>query len=326
MKFNPVKTLLGGLALAVALHLPNADAAVRVYGTAQSSGETVTVQLLADIEPTPIVSFSVKLFYNPEALQAGRAFQDETVWQMHDGDSPVPYAGPNAATPGEIVFVGAKFSADNPLAGVAGTAVPLGYATFRRLNPDRADFDISLGHQGNFASFVSVKGVVLDVLPGEVLWSSIQPDANDQDLDGLSDRWEEEFFKDISLAYYSDDFDRDGLTNQEEAAMGSNPTEPNAQLQVRLVRDGRGMRLEWNSIADRLYAVETAKGLGLTFEALEQDIPATPPVNIYELKVGEDAAFFRVRLQADGGRYVASCVPARVGAMVMGGERSLSKL
>ncbi|HSH17298.1 MAG TPA: hypothetical protein VLD18_14750, partial [Verrucomicrobiae bacterium] len=68
MKTKLIQTL-GGLVLVTGLTwAADAPAAVDVYGVASSSGEFVTARAYANITTTPIVSFSLKVFYDPNLL------------------------------------------------------------------------------------------------------------------------------------------------------------------------------------------------------------------------------------------------------------------
>nr|WP_319396646.1 hypothetical protein [uncultured Desulfobacter sp.] len=51
----------------------------------------------------------------------------------------------------------------------------------------------------------------------------VQPDT-DSDNDGLPDWWEEKYFGDSTSYLGTDDFDGDGITNQEEYEQGTDPT------------------------------------------------------------------------------------------------------
>lgn len=294
-----MKARLQLLTLTAALFVSQADAAVRVYGEASSNGPEINVQVYADITDTAIVSHTFKLFYNPADLQLLDASHNLAVWYLHNGSAAVPYAEPNAAQPGEILFAGARMDGRNPRSGVTGNRVLLASARFARSNPNTPTFDMSFGHGGHFANFVDINANTLEVIPDGVRILSVKPNPADEDLDGLGDRWEDRFFGGTRGVFYTDDRDGDGVNNAGEQAMGSDPTDGNSLLRLSIT-EGRGrVAIEWPSAEDRVYTIEGAKRLS-SFEVLRKEIKATPPTNVIEFDRGElpDTFFFRVSVEA----------------------------
>lgn len=294
-----MKTKLQLLLLAAALLASRAQAAVRVYGEASSTGPEISVKVYADIADTAIVSHTFKLFFNPADLQLLEASQNLDVWYLHNGSATVPYAEPNAAQPGEILFTGARMDGRNPRSGVTGNRVLLGSARFARSNPNTPTFDLSLGQGGHFANFVDINANTLEVVPDAVKFMSVKPNPADEDLDGLSDRWEDKFFGGTRGVFYSDDKDGDGVNNAGEQAMGSDPTDSNSLLRLSIT-EGRGrVVIEWPSAEDRIYTIEGAKRLS-DFGLLKDGIKATPPMNVIEFDRNDlpDTFFFRVSVEA----------------------------
>ncbi len=293
-----MNTKLKLLLLAAALLVTRAQAAVRVYGEASSTGPEISVQVYADITDTAIVSHTFKLFYNPADLQLIEATHNLDVWFLHNGSTTVPYAGPNESQPGEILFTGAHMDGRSPRSGVTGNRVLLGSARFARSNPNTPSFDLSLGRAGHFANFVDINALTLEVVPGEVQIFSVKANPADEDLDGLSDQWEKKFFGDTGV-FYSDDKDGDGVNNLGEQAMGSDPTDSNSLLRL-TITEGRGrVVIEWPSADERIYSIEGAKRLS-DFNVLKEGIKATPPLNAIEFDRSElpDTFFFRISVQA----------------------------
>ncbi len=279
---------------------PAVDAAVRVHGEAISTGPTVRVQVFADITDASIVSHSFRLFY-PAPLSVESAVRNDSVWYFHDGSRVLPQAGPDISRPGEVLFVGGHMDARSPRAGVTGNQVLLGTVEFRRTGSATPSFELSIGRAGQFASFVTTAGAVLEALPGVVNWQGVQADPNDQDLDGLSDGWEEKYFGTTKGVFYSDDSDRDGASNLGEQAMGSDPTDPRSLLRLEVAEGKETLVLEWPSVEGRRYTLEGAKFLN-RFGTIQERIASTPPRNTVEIKRSElsDIMFFRVRVEADG--------------------------
>ena len=293
-----MNTKLQALLLAASVCAAPASAAVRVYGEASSTGPEISVEIYADITGTPIVSHSFKLFYNATQLRLLGAAHNEAVWYMHDGLRSVAYGGPDSSPAGEILFTGARLDARNPRAGVSGNRVLLGTARFARNSPATPTFDMTIGRTGQFANFVNTDAGIVEAQPGQVVMLSIKPGSADQDLDGLSDSWEERFFGG-TRAFYSDDSDGDGANNLGEQAAGSDPTDRRSVLRLDISEGRERIRLEWPSADDRSYAIEGAKELG-RFEALEKGLLATPPLNTFEFdrRSLPGILFFRVSVEA----------------------------
>lgn len=294
------KTILALLAGGL-FGIHSASASVRVYGEATSTGPTISVQVFADITTPAILSFSFKLFYPSAYLQPVSAQCNAGLWYFHDGTRAVPYPAPETTTPGQIVFVGGHMDARNPLGGVTGNRVLLGTIQFNRTTPNTPNFDMTIGRAGQFASFVAVNGTVLESEPGLVTIQSVSSDSADRDLDGLNDEWEVKYFGSTKDAFYSDDPDRDGVNNRDEAVMGSDPKDPRSLLRLAIGGEKEKYVLEWNSADERVYTIEAARSLG-RFEVLRSGIPATPPLNTFTISREElgQILFFRVRV--DNGR------------------------
>ncbi len=290
------------LFLAAALLAMPASAAVQVYGEATSSGPGIRVQVYADITGAAIVSHTFRLFYNASQLQVLAAHRNEAVWYFHDGVNPLPQTPPATTPAGEVLFVSGHMDARNPRTGVNGSRVWLGTVEFARNGSATPGFDLTIGHAGLFASFVNTNGSVLEAQVGQVVMQGVAPSPDDQDLDGLPDKWEEKFFGGTRGVFYSDDPDGDGVNNLGEQALGSDPTDARSNLRLAISERREIVLLEWDSAEKRTYAIEVGKELG-KFETWKEGIEATPPLNSFELDRGElgEARFFRIRLETPAG-------------------------
>lgn len=293
----PTLLMAAGVALAAAGQPTTAQASVRVHGEATSSGPTISVQVFADISSPAVISHSFRLFYPASLLQVEAAVRNSAVWSFTDGSRPVAYAGPDTSTPGQVLFVGGHFDAANPRGGVLGDRVLLGTVVFRRTTQDTPGFDLSIGRTGQFASFVAVDGSILEAVPGAVSIQSVKPNDADQDLDGLSDLWEEKNFGSTKEVFYSDDPDKDGVNNLSEEVMGSDPNDPASFLRLDIQGGREKLVLEWASAEERIYTIEAGKELG-RFRPILEGITATPPLNSITLDPAEfgDQLFFRIRV------------------------------
>jgi len=286
------------LLLAVAALAANpAAGSVRVYGEAASSGPSLQVRIYADITEPAILSHTFRLYYNARQLRVLSAERNETIWSFHDGIRLLPQSPPDAGVGGEVLFVSGHFDPRDPHPGVTGSHVLLGSVRFGRVTPGTPAFDLGIGRTGDFASFVTADGTVLEAQPGVVQLQSVTPDPLDRDLDGLPDQWEEHFFGN-TRADYADDPDGDGVSNLDEAAAGTDPTDPRSNLRLSISERNGRVVLEWPSADGRSYGIDAGKELG-QFESLQTEIKATPPLNRLELDRRElgETIFFRLRLE-----------------------------
>jgi hypothetical protein len=292
------KTLTSAvLCLVALLSASPVPAAVQVYGEAASTGPNIGVKVYADITGATIVSHSFKLFYDAGQLQVLGAHRNEAVWYFHDGISVLPQSPPVTTPAGEVLFVSGYMDARNPHTGVTGNRVLLGTVEFARNGSATPGFNLTIGRAGQFANFVNIDGAVLEAQVGQVVMQSVTPNPDDQDLDGLSDQWEDKFFGGTRGVFYSDDPDKDGVNNLGEEALGSDPTDSRSNLRLAISDRRDVLLLEWDSVEDRSYTIEVSKEIG-RFEPLKEGIKATPPLNTYELdrRELEDARFFRIRV------------------------------
>lgn len=152
-----------------------AAGAVDIYGEATTAGNLVTVNLYADIIKGPLVSFGVRLLYDPRQVAAGEATKNSSVWFFSDGKNRYPYRDPDLTTPGEILIVGGKLDGANPLEGVTGNHVLLGTAVFKSLTGVEPKFDLVMGYPLPYQNFVTAGGIVLDNIAGLIEFKGISP-------------------------------------------------------------------------------------------------------------------------------------------------------
>ena len=110
----------------------------------------------------------------------------------------------------------------------------------------------------------------------------------DTDGDGMPDIWE--------IANHLDpndpgdaslDPDGDGMTNLEEYLAGTDPGSPSSRLQLRIDAvnmpdDSIGIVLQWDSVINKTNDLFRSTNLFAGFLPLCTNIPATPPVNVYQ--------------------------------------------
>jgi len=260
-----------------ALSSPRLAAAVTVYGEASSSGAAITVNVFADIPKDPLVSFGVRVVYDPKNLYVSNAAKNTEAWYFSDATGRVPYMDPEMVTLGEVLIIGGKLDAKNPLQGVDGKHVLLGTVTFGRLQANPPRFDLALGRAASYANFVTTAGVVLDTAKDGVVFQSVTPDPNDTDLDGLPDSWEIRYFGSIEKAYWSDDPDGDGSDNLHEYLADTNPTDKTSYLRIRSISSmSGGVSIEWMGGIESTQYLQRCLTLDAT-NPLWQDVFTNPP-------------------------------------------------
>jgi hypothetical protein len=91
-------------------------------------------------------------------------------------------------------------------------------------------------------------------------------DTWDTDGDGLPDWWETQYTlsptNSVGNQGGSGDLDNDGMTNYEEFQAGTNPNDPNSNLEiVSMENNGGSADVMWQSVTDRNYRVQTSPEL-----------------------------------------------------------------
>ena len=293
---------LAALTLAVgALSSRGLAAAVTVYGEASSAGPAITVNVFADITNAPLVSFGVRVLYDPQSLFVTSAVKNTEAWYFASESGRVPYLEPDLATRGEVLIIGGKLDAVNPLQGVTGQRVLLGTVTFGRSKAATSTFGLIIGRAVSYANFVTTAGDVLDSAREGILFQGIWADPNDTDLDGLPDEWEIGNFGSLDKAYWSDDPDEDGCDNLHEFVADTNPNDKTSYLRVTSIAPTPGgVSLHWQGGIEATQYLE--RGLALdggdvTWIDVFTNPPPTPIVSSYTNLFGtNNLMFYRVRV------------------------------
>jgi hypothetical protein len=193
-RYHGGRRLLATVSCLMACFTPQAMATnVGVYGEGTYTANYLYMEVRADITDGSILSYGVKLSYDPSKLAVAFVTKNEDVWFFRDRLTNYPYANPDFSTPGEVVAIGAKVDTANPTAGVTGTAVLLGRVVFSRGSYDTPLSDpvaffglgLSLGKESPYDNFVTTGGVSLDSTG--VDFRGIEILAGDSDVDGLTD-------------------------------------------------------------------------------------------------------------------------------------------
>jgi hypothetical protein len=118
---------------------------------------------------------------------------------------------------------------------------------------------------------------------------------SDRDGDGLPDWWERWHFLSETAASPTADSDGDGHSNQLEYLTGCDPDSASSRFDAQLALDTQsgGCSLRWPSAEGIRYCVEGSSDCK-TWEAIEQNIVATPPTNQFQAPIEGERRFFRV--------------------------------
>jgi hypothetical protein len=161
------------LAALVFLMLPAAALAADVDVVAEGAytATTLDVYLYATINTDNLCSYGVKLSYDASKLNVPTATKNDAVWYFGTTADKKAYMDPDTATAGQVIFIGGKLDTGTPSAGVTGSRVLLGKASFTRkessmgLGTTAQDYFgivAALGKASPYDNFVTTAGVVKD--------------------------------------------------------------------------------------------------------------------------------------------------------------------
>ena len=121
----------------------------------------------------------------------------------------------------------------------------------------------------------------------------------DTDSDGLPDWWETAYFGNRTDAAPAHDPDGDSSTNAQEFGAGTHPLDPSSVFALDSMAARDELRLSWHSVPGKSYAVHASASPDFHLgHAIDQDLPATPPLNVWTHPMPAAAAvFFRVVVQ-----------------------------
>lgn len=138
-----------------------------------------------------------------------------------------------------------------------------------------------------------------DNVGGEaVMWYRQFEPSEDTDADSLPDGWELWHFGTTTQTVGSADSDLEGMSNADECAAGTDPTNPLSVFSIIQTSAGSNtLTLNWNSASNRVYAIRQAADAGSVFtQVVQSAIPATPSVNCSTIDVSHitNGAQYRV--------------------------------
>jgi hypothetical protein len=131
-----------------------------------------------------------------------------------------------------------------------------------------------------------------------IVWYRRFEPSEDADADSLPDGWELWHFGSLSVTTGAADTDSDKMSNADEYAAGTDPTNALSVLAiVDMATDSGNARavIRWHSATGRLYEVWSTTNLAGGFtQVLDSAITATPPLNTLTSSAPAAAAFYRV--------------------------------
>lgn len=105
--------------------------------------------------------------------------------------------------------------------------------------------------------------------------------GSDGNFDGLPDDWQLAHFSDLSVAniFAFEDFDGDGASNRQEFLAGTDPSDPEDFLRMRIAINAHGLtELSWNTVPGQLYQAQISSDLqtwndyqGIRFAVSDED-------------------------------------------------------
>lgn len=155
---------------------------------------------------------------------------------------------------------------------------------------------LSMTPDGRTGVFVSIGG---DLVPGDYnvasdIYLFRHDPALDSDQDGMPDEWEFAWFGSASSTS-TGDIDGDGLGNYAEFLSGTDPTDANSKLELRIDLDSR--KLSWPTVPGRKYSLERKAGLDAAWAAEGAPVVGTGGVLSADLELESGTpAFFQLRL------------------------------
>lgn len=216
-----------------------AVSSVTVYGTGTYTNTDFDLNIYGNISECNLLSFGVKLSYNPADLTVNTAIKNENVWYFGDETTKYPYMDPNSSGDGSVIIIGGKLDINNPTSGVVGNDILLGNVSFTRNNSNPPTISLGLGRDGKYKNFVTTEKMILDDQIAGVDFEPIVVVPRDSDNDGLSDIDENNLGTDVN----DDDSDDDGHNDGDEVAAGSNPLDESSSPATTVVQLRKGFNL-----------------------------------------------------------------------------------
>lgn len=128
----------------------------------------------------------------------------------------------------------------------------------------------------------------------------IGPDNPDLDSngDGVSDRWELNYFGTLDVDLNADP-DGDGFSNLQEYLAGTDPTVAASALRITAAeRDGADIRVSFTSVSGKYYCLECCDSFGDTWTNIVDNIPGNDGIQqaADAMSVDQPKRFYRVKL------------------------------
>ncbi|MBA4389075.1 MAG: hypothetical protein C0404_13925, partial [Verrucomicrobia bacterium] len=123
------------------------------------------------------------------------------------------------------------------------------------------------------------------------------------DAYGIPDAWKIQYFGSTNAVNGGalDDWDQDGMNNQDEFSAGTVPTNALSVLKltdVGMLSSGTNFVVRWQSVSGKYYRIQKSTNLVNGFSIpLLTGIPGTGGINSRTVTVGQAAEYFRVKVE-----------------------------
>ena len=137
-------------------------AEINIYREGTYTNSKLALKIYADCNESNILSFGVKLSYNPTELSVVNAEKNEETWYFGTESEKIPYKDPDVSKEGEVDIIGGRLDTNNPLEGVSGERILIGKVLFNRNSTSLPDLSLSFLNIDNYVNFVTTDGTILD--------------------------------------------------------------------------------------------------------------------------------------------------------------------
>lgn len=286
-----MKTLFGLLALAVpsfaALGDPSTFGEDDRFAWSANSG---WIDFRAD---RPAAGDGVRVF---DRFLSGYAWSANTGWVNFGDGTPANGVSYDNASGADF---GVNQDGAGNLSGLAWSAnsgwVNFGWATGTDANRPR--FDLTTGAFSGYAWSANLGWINL----GTGILGTVTVAVTDSDDDGISDAWERSRTKSLSVLSAASDFDQDGIPDQAEYQLDTNPTVADAPFAITRIEKLAGVNsveLEWPGSPLRVYDIEAKPEIGDANWIYLGTVPGMGGTNtVQAVEAGPPRAFFRINVR-----------------------------
>ena len=157
------------------------------------------------------------------------------------------------------------------------------------------------GHPVEFVTLPAGMGHNWDKTRNQQQWEFFLAHAPmiDDDHDGMPDPWEDSHGLDPTVDDAGLDPDGDHASNLHEFLAGTHPQDPQSvfKLEDPLILDSGSVIIRWRTSTGKLYRLSRTTNLTQGFTPVADQIPSTPPLNMYTDQPPSFPVFYRISTQ-----------------------------